>query len=349
MDRNSFTRSIVEGLVDQYVEEIRRDPKRSIRKLVDLGGQFAKGRFQKQIIGLMQSVLSNEKSPYYTFAQEIAENTDLNKLKTFGINVGLNSWTVGAKTIRDKELELGYNIPWSLTFHVNDLLSSFPPDDIQRLVKEGKACGIYTYLFHFTNAGLEKFSFSNYHAVVDRNPDCAFVYFLPPDFLKGQKQNISDLGSFANLMVSVDESGEGWEDVLQIWKENRCLRAVHRFCSTKEDKEDIVSDAWMNRVISAGASFAFCFTTPRYPVAERKELESYLTTIRAQQKYPGFPMDYYADHLLIDQIISDGPCYLGILPDGTVTCYDGCTEQGTKQNILGKPLLEILKRHPILD
>lgn len=349
MDRNSFTRSIVEGLVDQYVEEIRRDPKRSIRKLVDLGGQFAKGRFQKQIIGLMQSVLSNEKSPYYTFAQEIAEDTDLDRLKTFGINVGLNSWTVGAKMIREKESELGYNIPWSLTFHINDVFFAFPPEEIQRLVKEGKACGIYTYLLHFTDENLQTFSLSDYHAVAGENPDCAFVYFLPPGYVRGQNQNISEISSLSNVMVSVDDSCAGWEDVLQIWKENRCLRAVHRFCSTREEKEDIVSGTWLGRAISAGASFAFCFAAPSYPLAERKELESYLAKIRAEQKYPIFPMDYYADHLLIDQIISDGPCYLGILPDGTVTRYDGCLEQRTKQNIFEKPLLEILKGHPVLE
>lgn len=347
MDQNSMTRSIVEGLVDQYLEQIKRDPKRSIRKLVDLGGQFAKGRFQKKIIGLMQSVLSNEASPYYTFVREMMEHTDSDKIKAFGVNIGFNSWTAGARTIREKEAELGYNIPWSLTFHINDGTFALAPEEVRRLIQEGKNCGIYAYLFRFLPQNPGELPLAAYHAVVQENSDCAFVYYLPPEWVT--ETFVSETSHFTNLMVSVDSGCAFWEKALVLLQKGRCLFAVHRLFSSREDAEDITKDAWMKRIIARGAAFAFCFSGPHCPREERKAVESYFTKIRAEQRFPVFPMDYYADHLMIDQVISDGPCYMGILPDGTVTMYDGYVEQATKQKVQNQALLDILKLHPRLD
>jgi hypothetical protein len=345
MDQNSITRSIVEGLVDQYMEQIKRDPKRSIRKLVDMGGQFAKGRFQKQIISLMQAVLSNEKSPYYPFAQELIEQTDSDALKIFGVNMGLNSWTLGANVIREKEAELGFNIPWALTFHINDETSVFSPCEIRRLIREGKACGVYAYLLRFTAPNSRNLKLPDYLKIILENPDCAFVWFLPPEWV--DSQFASKIKDCSNLMVSVDSSDNGWENALSTLKENHCLRAAHKVFDDQKDADDLCSGLWLERVILAGASFAFCFSGSNCPKESREDMQTFIMSIRNEQKYPAFPMDYYADHLKIDQIISDGPCYLGVLPDGTVTWYDGFAELRTKQNIENHSLLEILKNHPL--
>ena len=43
MDRDILTRTITESVVDRCIREIEEDPKRSVRKLVDLGGSWPGG------------------------------------------------------------------------------------------------------------------------------------------------------------------------------------------------------------------------------------------------------------------------------------------------------------------
>ena len=62
MDRDILTRTITESVVDRCIREIEEDPKRSVRKLVDLGRQLARGRFQRQYLDLTQKMLEDEES-----------------------------------------------------------------------------------------------------------------------------------------------------------------------------------------------------------------------------------------------------------------------------------------------
>ena len=105
MDRDILTRTITESVVDRCIREIEEDPKRSVRKLVDLGRQLARGRFQRQYLDLTQKMLEDEESPYYTLVRNVVRKADHDAIKTFGINLGLGSWTNGARIIRALEAE----------------------------------------------------------------------------------------------------------------------------------------------------------------------------------------------------------------------------------------------------
>lgn len=47
MTKNDITRGLIDFAVSQCLKNIKEDPYRSIRRLADLGRQFAKGRFRK--------------------------------------------------------------------------------------------------------------------------------------------------------------------------------------------------------------------------------------------------------------------------------------------------------------
>ena len=66
MKPNDITRAIIDATVDRGLREIEEDPKRSIRKLADMGKQFSKGRFVQDLYTLFQELLRNDDSPYYT-------------------------------------------------------------------------------------------------------------------------------------------------------------------------------------------------------------------------------------------------------------------------------------------
>ena len=63
MKPNNITRAIVDATVDRSLREIEEDPRRSIRKLTDMGRQFSKGRFLQEVYAIFLELLRNDDSP----------------------------------------------------------------------------------------------------------------------------------------------------------------------------------------------------------------------------------------------------------------------------------------------
>lgn len=56
---------VLESVVRHYIQEISEDPRRGIRKLVDLGQQNTKGGFRDNFLRFSHNLLRDEESPYY--------------------------------------------------------------------------------------------------------------------------------------------------------------------------------------------------------------------------------------------------------------------------------------------
>ena len=119
---NNITRALIDASVDRGLREIEEDPKRSIRKLTDMGRMFIKGRFMDEVLSIVQDLLRNDDSPYYEAIEQMLRNTDRKNLKDFGISFGYSGLTYGGKVIREHELSLPYHIPWALTLRINPTL-----------------------------------------------------------------------------------------------------------------------------------------------------------------------------------------------------------------------------------
>ena len=102
------TYSLIEAAVNRGIKEMQEDPKRSVRKLADLGNQFARGRFQKSFFELSQTLLQDDDCPYYTLLSRLTEEIDHATLKRFGVNLGYTSWTYGSQLIRSYANEHGF-------------------------------------------------------------------------------------------------------------------------------------------------------------------------------------------------------------------------------------------------
>ena len=92
-------------------------------------------------------MLKNKKSAYYDLLKDAIASIDHRTISTFGINMGYNSCTKGAKTIRATEATDSFSIPWSLTFSVNEASWKAHADRYASAIEEGKELGIFTYLF----------------------------------------------------------------------------------------------------------------------------------------------------------------------------------------------------------
>ncbi|MCI2106366.1 MAG: hypothetical protein LKK00_06540 [Intestinimonas sp.] len=336
MDHDAFMRIVVESVVERYLREISEDPKRSIRKLVDMGGQFAKGPFQSYFFDISQTMLENEDSPYYTLIRNAVEGVDHEILKTFGINTGLNGWSRGAARIRKFEAELGCEIPWAIFFHLAPGVGGNQMARCQRLIREGKELGMYVYLFEMREGADLSELIRLFHA----EPECAFVLMLPKALV--DENSVRLLAECKNLLISVSAQKPGWEKAAAHLRRTHCLWGAHIQYSTHAQAMLITSGAWTEKLLCQGPLFAFCFARPDCSDEDCAAVQEYAHDARVEQKYPVLLIDYYTDHLFIDRIISQRPCYLGITADGRATACDGYRETETELSADNFTLRELL-------
>src|SRR5699024_10611123 len=108
--------------------------------------QFSSGRFQTRLLATAQRMLGNSKSAYYDLVRHVATHVDHEIITGFGVNLGYNSCTKGARLIRETEVQRGFNIPWALHLFINEEKLHAEPEFYPALLQESKSLGIYTYL-----------------------------------------------------------------------------------------------------------------------------------------------------------------------------------------------------------
>lgn len=335
MEAEALTRAVIESAVDRGIREIAEDPSRGLRKLVDLGGMFAKGRFQKRYIGVLRQMLEDGRSPYYAMACSTVRQVEREHLRTFGVNVGWQSWTVGARRIRALEAEGGYNVPWCITFRLGGAMEA---GEYRRLVSQGAEKGICTY---FLMAGEDPAHLALALDLAALDPRCAFVLVAPPALL-GDNPNI--LTARLNLMVLVDAGLPGWQGAAAGLRACRRLYGLFRRYGSGTEAEEIASGRWVEEVLPHAGTFALLQSGPGCPAQAREAVSEYVERCRGEQRYPLVLLDYYPDLLRVDQTISDGPCFLGVGPDGTCTGFDGAGEAPAGGSLRELDLGEFLTR-----
>lgn len=338
---NLLKRAIIEAAISKGLHDIKNDPKRGIRNLVDLGIHFAKGDFQKSILNMIQGVLSNLDSSYYNVVSDIIDNIDHNIIKTFGMNIGFNSWTEGVKRIRHHKQKFGYSVPWVVIFDFRatgvlavDKLSNVEICDI---ISRGKKLGIYSYVF-FVDDSVEDLL-----EVVERNPDCAFVIYVPPELLT--RENVHHLKSQGNVVFSVlfDQNAdeEGLSQAIEFLSEDKCLFAVHSYYN--DQKVDwILSDRWIKEVEKLPCMFAFLIQEEQCSDENAKKVIDYIYSSRTERQHNIFLMDFYGDIAYINCIVSSDSFFLTIEENGDTLIRNGGEE--ISFNIRTMNLTDILSK-----
>ena len=115
----TMSRILVGTFVKRMLKEIRESPERNTRNLVDMALQFSRGRFQQHFFGAAQTMLQKEDSGYYALVRDTVAWADLDRLYTFGMNLGYNGCTAGARRIRENEKRLGCNIPRTILLELD--------------------------------------------------------------------------------------------------------------------------------------------------------------------------------------------------------------------------------------
>ena len=335
MNRETMTKAIIESVVQSFLKEMKRDPDRALRKLVDMGEQFAKGMFQSRLFALTQHMLQNEESVYYVLMRRLVDQTCLETLKTFGVNLGYLGCVRGAERIREKEAACAFHIPWAILVHLEEG-QVFPLDEYDRMIQEGKADGVVTYLFDCQNPSALSFLIQ----LIQKEGDCAFGLSLSPSQVT--EQLALQLEPLRNVLIILDTQQADFASAAERLRRHGCLYAGRREYWTPEDEQAICSGAWAALAADAGCALAFAYAGASCPDEICRRVQAALEGQRNEPTAPVILMNFYTDYLQVDQAISGETGFMGVLPDGRVTSCDGFREMPSELNLLGQPLDHVL-------
>lgn len=296
--KNDPTRRLLETILRRTLDEIRRDPERSVRNLVDLALLGAKGRFQTQALELLQAMLQNSNSFYYSLIRDTVLHADPERLLGFGLNLGYNGCTRGAARIRQIEAERGFNVPWTLSLQVNGRDCR---EDRQRLVCQGEELGIRAWQLYAAGVaqrGLE---------MAEDHPDSAFVLLLESKDI--DLTLLDRAGELCNLMILVKWSAD-CPDACDLLRQAELLYGIWNYYGEKDLGQIMTGQIFRDAAACHGAVTAL---VPGEDCDEelRAAACSYITDARSRQLFCTMPWEAAGDSGCVDGIISEENCTAG--------------------------------------
>ena len=281
------------------MKRLNENPKRAIRNITDLGKRFSKGSFQNKLFTIIQEILEDENSPYYSAMQSLLNNTSSDTIKNFGINIGYNSLIIGSEIIRKYELKNGNFISWVNLLDFDESFGSdITIDSINTIISKNKSLGMYTYIINqkgFWNNSVELFDLFSKHN------DCSFVMFL-------EDNNLSDfqldkIKNLTNLMLSINVNGPNSHDLISKLSSQKSLYSMHYFYDNS-NVNYFTSESFVSEFLSYKSVFLFLLPKESASEKSRAKISNFVYSLRLNQKYPLFIMDLYSDINRINNIIS---------------------------------------------
>lgn len=315
--KNNTSRIIIETMVRKAIRDIQESPKRSMRNLVDMALNFSDGRFQQRFFSVTQAMLKNENSPYYELAQNVVSHVDTDHLVRFGVNLGYNSCTKGAKQIRKIEEKKGYNVPWMLTLHL-DMANQDPHDDqYQSIVSQGEELGIHAWQL-FADTYPERML-----SLVAEHPDSAFIIYCKHSEITAQF--LDEAFELDNLMLALRYE-DGAEELCGTLREMRLLYSVY-YVYSAVDTVPILSDDLFYGIQQLNPTFVSLVPAVGCPIETRAAVAAHARKLREEQRFPLLPWEVISDCLLVDSIISGDACVVAFDEDGYMHVYDNGDEK----------------------
>ena len=321
---------IVNTIVKKAIRDIKTDPERTTRNLIDMALNFADSRFQQQFYSRAQSLLTNENSGYYALVKDTITQINEESLLTFGMNLGYNGLFEGAGKIRKAEATKGYNIPWTIAMTITE---GKVFDQHHRAIEQGEAMGIHTWQLFSNHAVHECMMLAEQH------PDSAFVIYCASNEISWNVLDCADDLRNIALVVSFDKDADVVCDMLRV---SGILYGLY-YTYTEKDLSAIESGELIHDMEQLHPTFSVL--KPQFPCQQnlRNRVYSWISKARVEQEFHTILWELYCDILLVDEVISDNPCWVGFDEYGQLHTEDGI-DRTYGLNIYINDLPDVLKR-----
>lgn len=329
--KSSLNRTLIETTIRNSIKQIKNDPERSMRNLIDMALSFSNGRFQKHFLEAAQTMLKKETSCYYKIIPDLVANADTERIVTFGMNIGYNGCTLGAQTIREIEAKEHINIPWSVFLELDS--NSYYKNEVhyRSLLSKGKEMGIYTWNIHTLDNPAYILE------LAEEFTECAFIIFCAPG--KITEALLDDAKKIYNILFLV-EYGDALEEACSLLRSQGFLYSVYYNNEMPNFNMELL-DEILSDTENQNSVFTVLLSQPSR-MEESEALYQYIRQIRAEQKYRTVPFDFICDNCFIDSIISEQICSIKFTSNGIChslidnKVYENC-------NLFHDSLYDILK------
>lgn len=329
----SITRSLIESVVRTKLDDLKKNPKRTTRNLIDMALHFSEGRFQKNFFNIAQTMLQDENSPYYQLIYHLAANVSKERLLTFGMNLGYNSCTYGAEIIRQTEKKSHFNIPWYITLEIDgDILKSMP-SAYYNFISEGKQLGIFTWSI-ITHGSLDAL-----FPLISKHKGCVFFLFCRPSEIS---QEVLDRLSGLNNYMIVMEYDENEHETFYMMQARELLYSAY-ICYDDTTAAEIINGELLCSINETNALLAIFLASPACSKETRTCVANYANEARSSPVCKTLPYDYFHDNLVIDSIISTDPCTIWFDQSGDFFTDSNQSWPREKTNLFSAPLEQILR------
>lgn len=328
---NSMSRILIETIIKRTLRNIKDNPERGIRNLIDMALQFSEGRFQKDFFTAAQTMLQNENSAYYDLVRDVVSHTDSDHLLTFGMNLGYNGCTIGAQRIRENEKKFHCNIPWAVTLLIDEEHFENKKQKYHAIIHEGESLGIYVWMLFPMCRPEKTLSFAANH------PDSAFCIFCRAEDITGLF--LDEVALLHNVMVVVryEENSSAIFDLLR--KEKLLYSAWYPY--GQKDTEAIINGDLLSSIAQCAPAFTVLLPEKKCPEIIRELVYKTVKRARSEQLYRTLLWEFQGDNDLIDAIISDDACSVYFDENGDLCTLDQKIESPC-HNLFQNALSDIL-------
>ena len=314
MNQETIARGILAGLIDRYIAEIREDPNRSIRKLLDIAERTSDGPTQRICYQMMQQMAENRQSPYYDMIHHLVTHAAPGTIRQFGINLGHNAWTFGSGHLRRLSEANEMPIPWAVLIDRSRTPDRISYDAVSEMIRTGRKQEIYAWMLMAWDGPDEWDLYAKTFREMD---DSVFGLCVSPASLTDEI--LEDAAEIPNLMILLDTDVPDWQECAAVLARKGLLYSVIRRVSSTEDVREILSGSWFEEIVPHHPLMAFTLAGDQLPDQDASGLARYMWDTRLAQTYPVLPVDVISDFMIISRLISQKEVLYRIEPDGTVT------------------------------
>ena len=327
----SLSRLLTETVVKMALKSIKESPERGIRNLIDKALQFSNGRFQKNFFSAAQTMLQNENSAYYGLVRDTVTYTDMKRLYTFGMNLGYNGCTAGARRIRKNEDKMACMIPWTISLQIDAQIFEENRNTYDAFINEGEELGIYTWMIFSLDEARTALSLAEAH------PDSAFCVFceaknISPEFL----DEVTDL---YNVMIAVRYE-ENAADMCSVLRERGLLYSVW-YQYEQKDVADIINGDLFAGTQELSPVFTVLIPDTGCNDEVRCLMHQTVRKVRDEQAYRTLVWELQGDCCMVDSIISGDACCICFDSEGNLCDWSRRLE-GRHHNLFQSSLSDIL-------
>lgn len=313
MNPYHISRAKIDTIVERKIEEFSEDPRNTLTKFMSTKHFFSSGPFQIPVFSILQHLTSLTDSPFFTTIQRLLKQTSHSAIKNFSINLGYNSWTCGAQTIRDNSPKVGCNIPWITIFRWNpESKQGLTPTTMDQMITDCNKLGVFSFCIRQE----QPFPISgDIFELLTKHPDCTFFWFIPNQTLA--PIHLDMIQKCENLLVALDGDGSHCLKNTHELKNRNVLYATYHTYSSF-DGSLFISESWIDYYKIYDGAFHFLIASDHCNYDICQEISDYVAKTRPTHKYPFILSDFYSDIAKINRIISGESFILELNSDGSL-------------------------------